>query len=355
MDSQQGGSIWVTRFVDQVSERTFGSPVLAGLLTLGLIPILLTISFLGLVDGSVSLHFLVTHSLAAAVPVVGVPGIWYWDTKVYPRFVEQTTLLAVDPDALRTDLHSYKRIFATGYRPFTVLWTLLVTVIIGVNLPYLQTLGVSGVFDPAFLVYLTFAVWWGLITGIGFHGAITAIRAIRAVAHHELDIDPLTPDGLGGLSNVGTLAIWTTMLISLGSLTLPYAFLLAANGGFRVLVYVAVGLYILVIGLSFAYPTIYINRRAQAIREAELEERRTKIRRLQEKSVDVEAVVDGDESATMDEMATRLEIQRLREEYNTYADVNLYPLSIGIFVRLVSSLVLPLFFILVENFMGAII
>lgn len=353
MGSAHYERIWVSRFIDYVSNRTFNNPLLTGLTTLGLIPIALTIAFLELVGGSVSSQFLVSHLLAAAVPVVGVPGIWYWDTQIYPRFIEQTAELAVNPDAVRSNLQTYNEIFTQRYRPFTVFWTLLVTVIIGVNLPYFESLGVTGLSDPAFVVYLFFAVWWGIVTGIGFHGAITAIRAIRAFADHELNIDPLAPDGLGGLSNVGTLAIWTTMLISLGSLALPLAFILAARGGYQSLVYAAVGLYIFVIALSFAYPTIYINRRAQAIREDELEKRRVKIRRLQQKSNDVEAVADGDENASMDDMATRLEIQRLREEYQAHANVNLYPLSIGILVRLVSSLLLPIFFMLMENFIGS--
>ena len=346
--------IWVTRLLDRVSDHAFDAPILMGFLTLGVVPILLTVAFLGLIGGA-SPQFLIAHLLAATVPVLGVPGIWYWDRRVYPRFVDQTAELAVDVAALRSSAREYKATFAQRWWPFTAFWTLLVVAIIGLNLPYFETIGVTGPADPAFLVYLLFAAWWGVITGIGFHGAITAIRAIRAVGNHDLDIDPLTPDGLGGLSNVGTLAIWTTTLISIGSLTLPLAFLLAAEGGFRSLIYVAVGLYVVVIGLSFVYPTIYVNRRAQAVREDELEERRAKIRRLQEKAADVESVADGDDDASMEDLATRLEIQRLREEYTAYANVNLYPLSIGIVVRLVSSLLLPIFFILVEKYMGAIV
>ena len=346
--------IWVTRILDRVGEHTLDSPLLAGLFTLGAVPVLLTVAFFGLV-GSVTTRFLLAHLLAAAVPVLGVPGIWYWDRRVYPRFVDQTAELAVDVQSLRSSARQFKTTFAQRWWAFTAIWTLLIVTIVGLNLPYFETIGIIGPTDPAFLVYLLFAAWWGLITGIGFHGAITAVRAIRAVGDHELDIDPLTPDGLGGLSNVGTLAIWTTTLISIGSLTLPLAFLLAAEGGFRSLIYVAVGLYVVVIGLSFAYPTIYVNRRAQTVREAELEERRAKIRRLQEKAADVESVADGDDDASMEDLATRLEIQRLREEYSAYANVNLYPLSIGIVVRLVSSLLLPIFFIVVEKYMGALL
>ncbi|MEA5388294.1 hypothetical protein VB779_15465 [Haloarculaceae archaeon H-GB11] len=287
------------------------------------------------------------------VPVVGPAAIWYWDVRVFPRFDEQTVELAMNPEAVHQVTDHYKQVFSSQYWLFTVPWTALVVGIAALNIGYFETLGVGGLGDPVFWVYLLFTGWWGIITGIGFHGAITAIRAIRAVGRLDMEIDPLHPDGLGGLSNVGHLAIWTTMLISLGSLTLPLAFILGTEGGYSALVYLAVGIYVVVIAVSFIYPTAYVNQRAQAIREAELEKRRSKIRQLQNHANDL---ADGDrpsdQAATMDEVAKRLEIQRLRDEFNEYAQVSLYPLSIGIIVRLVSSILLPVFFILFETFLG---
>jgi hypothetical protein len=76
--------------------------------------------------------------------------------------------------------------------------------------------------------------------------------------------------------------------------------------------------------VSFLYPTIYVNRRAQAVREQELDRMRVRIRELEARAR------DPAEHASTDEVAKRQEIQRLREEFHEYATVSLYPLSVGI-------------------------
>lgn len=345
--------IWVTRFIDWLRNRTVDRPLLLGCFSLGIVPAVLTLLFFGLAAERLPLDFVVAHLLAMAVPFVGASAIWYWDVRVFPRFVAGTADLAVDTEAVHEVAETYKRVFSTHYLRFAAPWTVLVVGLIVLNVGYFETIAVEGLGDPAFWIYLLFATWWGIITGIGFHGAITAIRAIRAVGDLDLEIDPLHPDGVGGVSGVGYLAIWTTMLISLGSLTLPLAFILATEGGYSVLVYLAVGIYVAVIVASFVYPTVYVHRQAQEIREAELEKRRDKIRRLQAQAGDLENA-DGatDESATMDEVAKRLEIQRLRDEFNEYADVNLYPLSVSILLKLASSILLPFSFTFFEVFLG---
>lgn len=348
--------IWVTRFIDRARGHTIDNPLVLGCLTLGLVPVALTLLFFGLTADQVSPTFVIAHLLAMAVPFVGPSAIWYWDSRVFPRFVEETAELAVDPAAVHQLAGTYTRIFRTRFLYFAVPWTTLVVGLIGLNIGYFRTLGVDGVGDPAFVIYLLFAVWWGLITGIGFHGALTAVRAIHALGDLELAIDPLHPDGFGGLSSVGYFAIWTTMLISLGSLTLPLAFILATEGGYSALVYLAVGVYVVVIAVSFIYPTVYINRRAQEIREAELEERRTKIRRLQAQAEELESAdAMTDATGAMEEVATRLEIKRLRDEFTEYDQVNLYPFSVGILVRLVSSVLLPIAFTIFEMFLGRLL
>ena len=356
---QQGGMqsrIWVTRLVDRIQHRLGLPPLVSGTITLGTVPVFLTGLVFLLVDGRLPREFLIAHLLAMGVPVVGPAAIWYWDTRVFPTFIEESTELAANPTAVQRVGDKYKRLFSTRSWYFVVPWTALVVGLVGLNIGYFETVGIAGSGDPAFWAYLLFAVWWGLITGIGFHGAITAVRAIRAVGDLDLQIEPLHPDGLGGLSMIGRLAIWTTMLISIGSLALPLAFLLGTEGGYRALVYFATGIYILVIGVSFGYPTVYVNRRARAIQEQELETRRQKIRQLQRQAANLEEA-DGttDDTGTLAEVATRLEMQRLRDEFNEYDSVSLYPLSVGIIIRLISSLLLPLFFIFVDLFLGRLL
>ena len=134
----------------------------------------------------------------------------------------------------------------------------------------------------------------------------------------------------------------TTMFVSIGSLAFPYVFLLTAEGRAPILIYGGVAVYVLVIGASFLYPTIYVNRRAQAVRERELERMRARIRELEAQAR------DPAEHASTDEVAKRLEIQRLREEFHEYATVSLYPLSVGILTRLATSILLPILFTVFE-------
>jgi hypothetical protein len=348
--SRDEHGIWITRLIEKGREQTVDRPVVVGLATAGLVPVVLSTVYFGLTLGETTLRFAVSHALAALVAVVGAPAIWYWERRVFTGFVTDTRSLVADGAAFDSVTERYRERFRNDYWLFTVPWAALIVGIVGINVEFFRTVGVSGYGDPVFWVYLAFAAWWGVVTGIGFFGAFVTIQCIRAVGDLELHIEPLHPDGLGGLSSIGSFAVWTTMLISLGSLTLPLAFLLAADGGYTAVVSVAVLLYVVTIAGSFLYPTVYIHHRAQRIRTEELEDRRERIRSLQREMDSAETGVG--ESGEMEETAKRLEIQRLRDEYNEYDAVNLYPLSVNILVRLLSSVLLPVFLILFETFVG---
>ena len=131
---------------------------------------------------------------------------------------------------------------------------------------------------------------------------------------------------------------------SIGSFTLPLAFSIAAGGAFQNLVYVAVAGYIGFILVSFVYPTIYVNRRAQEVRERTLKEKRERIRGLQARAA------AGDTDGELDRLETQLRIRTLRDDFHEYQDVNLYPLSVSILVRLGSSVLLPILFTLIDTY-----
>lgn len=344
--SYQPGTIWVTRVVDAARAHGPDNVVVASLLTVGAVPVLLTGLFFALAFETLTLRFLASQLLATAVAVLGSIGIWYYDRTVFPRFYERMTELVVDADALASIVEAYDRRFRTRFWYVALPWTGLVVAVVVANRGYFESIGI-GVADPAYAVYLAFAVWWGLITGIGFHGALITVRCIRRVGSLRMEIDPLHPDGLGGLSSIGYFAIWTTMLISIGSLTLPLAFTIATRGDSEAIVYVAVLLYVLLIALSFVYPTVYVNRRARSIRDEILEEKRQRIRRLQAAREDP----GSREASDVDELTRRLEIQTIREDYRDYQDVNLYPMSVDILFRLLSSILLPLAFALAELYL----
>jgi hypothetical protein len=101
--------------------------------------------------------------------------------------------------------------------------------------------------------------------------------------------------------------------------------------------------------VSFLYPTIYVNRRAQAVREQELDRMRVRIRELEARAR------DPAEHASTDEVAKRQEIQRLREEFHEYATVSLFPLSVGILTRLATSILLLIFFTVFELWFSSVV
>lgn len=343
--------IWITRLLTYLQKRFLNRPLIVGLVTVGAVPVFLTILFFGLTWPETTVSFAIVHVFAMLVPVIGAPAIWYWERRVFTRFVDETEEIVKDRNEFRKLTTAYSQRFRKRYWTITVPWMALVLVLVGINIDFFQTIGIDGYTDPAFWLYLVFAAWFGLITGIGFYGALVTVLCIRRIGQLSFVIDPLHPDGLGGLSSIGSFAIWTTMLISLGSLTLPLAFLLGAEGGFTILVYVAVFFYVATILGSFVYPTVYINRKAQGIRARELEDRREQIRDLQRETEEV--IEESSEEKALRETTKRLEIQRLRDEYDEYQTVNLYPLSVGVLARLVSSVLLPVAFVLLRVYLNS--
>ncbi|MFB6140743.1 MAG: hypothetical protein ABEJ26_09955 [Halosimplex sp.] len=106
--------------------------------------------------------------------------------------------------------------------------------------------------------------------------------------------------------------------------------------------------YIGTVLVTFLYPTILVNRRSEEIRSGTLADIRAEYLDLQTR---IDEEEDDDE---MRDVNRRLEMQRLRNKYDDYATVRLYPMQIQIFVRLASSVLLPLLFLLLEYYLPAI-
>lgn len=342
-----GHSIWMTTLVEYPGRLLPFSTALSAVLTIGLVPYLLTGLFFWLADGSESVYIISIQSLAATIATFGPVLVWRYDEHVFPTFVEEAKSVVEDESILVRTADKYERFFANRYWILTIPWVLLITVAMAANIAFFQSIGVEGLFDPAFIVYLIFAVWWSIITGIGLHGALTTILCVRAVGNLDLTIDPLHHDGLGGLSTIGYFSIRATLMNSIGSFALPLAFAIATRGGFQSLVYAAVVGYIGFILASFIYPTLYVNRRAQEVRDTVLQEKRQQIQELKAQS---SVSSTGGE---LSELETQLKIQTLRDDFHEYQTVNLYPLSISILTRLASSILLPIGFTLLETYVFA--
>lgn len=371
-------AVWLSRLVNR-GRRITGSPFLAGLMVGGWIPVVATL--VAVDPGEASRLFLVGQWLACLMVVVGPFDVWYFDERLLPGFFREVdeVLTPSDDETSRSLAKRYDTYYATYWWVNVGVWAVLVLGVFVVSQPYLLEQGITTPVERA--ASLCFFIYWLTIVGLRSHAAIVTVLAIRAFAENAtLDIDPLHPDGLGGLSAVGDLAIQVTLIISLGSFALPLSFQLASEVAFGGFVYAGVGLFVLLIALNFLYPTYKMNRRAQSIRERLLEQNRRRIRRLEaelavpadvsERSgsagqVDGTDAVsersEGEPAASAEKLGpdsvrenelVQLEIQRARREFRDHQNVQLYPLSVGIITRLASSILLPICFILFEFFIS---
>jgi len=323
-------SIWVSKVIDKSQQYIPGGLIFATVISLGALPIGLTVVFFILTNSEGNLTFVFSQSLVAFVAVLGAFLIRYYDRVLFPVFFEEVRAIVVDSGELLEIVNRYKIFFSKKCWLTAVPWMVLLVSAVVANIAFFQSLGVSDYLSVPIIVYLSFIAWFGLITGIGLHMVVTTIFCIREIGTLELEIDPLHPDGLGGLSNIGMLAIRTTMMNSIGALAIPLAFTLAAPGEYKLLIYAVVVVYILFILFSFFYPTIYINQRAEGIREAELEKRRQRIQEIREK-----AIGDLDSATpTGSDVEKQLLIQTLKEEFRDYQSVRLDPFTLSILTQL---------------------
>lgn len=336
-------TIWMSQAVER--GRTYiDSPLLAGLFTIGWIPAALTLVAVD-VDEASSL-FLVGQFLACVAVVIAPYDVWYYDERLLPQFFEDIDEVTTGDEARTVDelADRYDAFYSRYWWLTTVPWLVLVVLVFVNGLEYFAAQGITTPIEQA--AYFGFFLYWLLIAGLRSHAVITTLLVIRSFANRiDLDIDPLHPDGLGGLSTVGNLAIQTTVIISSGSFALPLAFELAAHLRYEEVIYVGVGLFVLLVAFNFVYPTYRVNRRAQSVRERKLEDRRKRIRELEDR---VSVPGEDDTVTPRNHDLIQMEIQRARRDYEDYQNVTLYPLSIGIIVRLVSSVLLPILFIVFD-------
>jgi len=343
-------SLWVSRVVDWARGH-LGHPALAALCTMGWIPV--ACSVVAVDPGEAGTAFLVGQALACLMVVSAPYDVWYYDERLFPQFFEDIERITAESnyDTLQALATQYDQYYSRYWWVSTLVWVGLVLTVFVIGQGYFQSQGITGPIERA--AYFGFFCYWLLFAGIRSHGALITVLVIRSFAERvQLDVDPLHPDGLGGLSTVGTFAIRMTVITSLGSLALPLSFQIAANIQYESVVYAGVALFVLLVGLNFVYPTYKVNRRAQDLRERMLDTHRERIRTLENR---LAVLANGDESglpddhlADTDDELLELEIRRARREFEDYQSVQLYPLSIGIITRLVSSILLPVFFILFE-------
>lgn len=334
---------WVSKHVEN---GLFGiaNPVLVSILKFGTLWNVLAIAYTVLHWESISFSFLYASALGLFWVNIAPALIWYYDERVLPEFFAHLSELISDEEERHYLAEKYNDLFAKHRISVSLFWGSAAVAIIFVSEPVLQAQGMIGSGQIFLWTSYAYAAYTGGVLGHGFVGPIVTLLLIQEITQYELEIDPLHPDNLGGLSTVGYVSIRTTLLYSSGSLFLPILFFFSSEGGVSSVIFGFAGIYIVSIFISFIYPTTIVNRRAQEYRDSILED-------LRQEYTELEQATNSPEENEIAELNKRLELQRLQRTYENYNSVNLYPLQLSILTRLAGSVILPIFFMLVELYL----
>lgn len=341
------GSHWIS---EQISRGVFGvdHPLLVSVLKFGLVWNLLAAAYLVVADTTFSLGYLVASGLGLLWVNVAPYLIWYYDERVLPSFFEKLGEILPETAAVDHLAEKYTSMFAETQPLVAFLWTVGTVAIVFAGTDVLRAQGMVG--DASVFIWTTYAyaLFIGLVLSHGFMGPVLTLRLIDEVAEADLQIDPLHPDNLGGLSTVGYCAIRTTLLYSTASLFLPLLFRFGAASATGIVIFAFAGVYVCTILGTFLYPTVRVSSRAHALRDSALEEIRQEYRQVETEM----RTPDHDE---LSELNRRLELQRLQTKYQNYNSVSLYPLQTSILARLAGSVFLPMLFIFLEFYLPKLV
>lgn len=338
-------SHWVSRQCDAGLPISGAGPLLSGMVKFGLVWNLVWGAYLLTRWEYLTPSFAVTWSLALLWVNLAPFFIWMYDQVVLPEFFDRFRELNTDQERLTEIAKKYNGFFAEPRPLASVLWGVFVLVIAWAGTPILTEMGMSGGGEPFLWLTYVYAAYIGVVLGgPGFVGPLTTILMIREIAGLDFEIQPLHPDQLGGLSNVGYCAIRTTLLYSTASLFFPLGFQLAAGSGREIWILAILGFYVVTVLGSFVYPTLKINRKAAELREGILDG-------LRQRSDAVNAELEAAEGDEQQRIQKQLELQRIRRKYDDYNNVRLYPLQVDIFVRLAASVLLPIMMLFLEFYL----
>ena len=342
-DAESVTHLWLTRWFERlrIQYGTIGATVVFGSFPAGIV---LTYA----VARWSYMNPTYLYSLLAILVVTSVAPylIWYYDSHLFPEFRTKVDPLIQADGVVAAIGKRYHTLLAKRWWIAAVLASLPIPVLLHVGDPFLTQRGLFGGSDLLFWIVGGLLLWIGVIVGIGFLLVAITFLAIRDVAAEPLEIDPMHPDGLGGMSAIGQYAIRTTTLFSLGALLIPVQLQYAATVGeaATTLIYIMGSAYGLFIAGSFLYPTIKINRKAEAIRAEILDDLRQQYYTLKDRADEPTIGVSVDAT----DQATEQKLNRLQEEYREYRNVRLYPLQLPILIRLFTSVILPILLIGIE-------
>ena len=348
MEKYNFTKIWVSRIIESNKPFRIKSKILSCVFKFGLIPlIVLFLYYFGFPFSHMKLqneYLLILISILFWTGYLGPCLIRYYDETLLPNFFQKATDLVPDKEKIYYLAKKYDTMFSKKFWIISIPWAVLLLLTFVNNIDILKTYGrITGISDIYFWIGIISVLWIALLTSIGFWGVITTICAINELSKEELNIDPLHPDKLGGLSSVGYYAIGTTLSFSTGSLFLPAAFLFVSHKiNETYFVYILVSIFSIFICISFFYPTYKIHKSAVRIRDKILDKLRKKYNQLNQS-------LNSSENNQMNVMTAYFNLYRINTEYEHYKNVHLYPFESKIFLKLISSIVLPFVFLVIDK------
>jgi hypothetical protein len=332
------GTHWVSKQCERGILGLDLGPLLNGVVKFGAVWDLIWLSVVVANWEEMSASFMFSWLLVLSWVNIAPYLIWLYDEVVMPEFLDRFSEITAEPDEFSDLGRKYSRIYSRPHIIAAAFWGVAIVLVAWAGKPVVLEQGMTGLMP---LVYI-YAVYIGtVLAGPGFMGPIVTILFIRSASRLTLTIQPLHPDQLGGLSNVGYYSIRTTLLFSSGSLVLPLAFRLTAGTSRQFAITTFVFIYIVTILGTFFYPTLKINRTAAGIRDEVLNEIRTEYKQLQRE-------VEIERDPELSSVSQQLKLQHLRKKYEDYKNVRLYPLQVDMIIQLVSSVLLPLVLLFVE-------
>lgn len=344
--------IFITKLLESPIPR-IKNPVISSIFKVNLLPNILVIYFYITRFSSIEVSFFIAWICIYTIFLnIAPPILWYYDERILPSFFKNSLDLFPNEEKMRKYVEKFDKMFHNRFFITTIPWTAMMVFIYIISDNTMVRGGLFGYSDPFYWLLFIVYVWLNLMVGCALWGLIVTIRAIREIARHQLQIDPLHPDKVGGLSSVGDYAIATTLVLSAGALWLPVAFELTVGGNeiYRQWVIFVVFLWMLVVLLSFLYPTVLINIQAKKIRDRILD----KLRRDYSES---KSHVDPSDRTRSNEdiIVHHFRLEMIRNEYHDYKAMKLYPFEITIMSKLITSLLLPLLIWWVQTYLPTLI
>lgn len=266
--------------------------------------------------------------------------LWCFEYRLLPAYFERAAVVTGE-DFGPAQRH-FQRLFGTRYAIVVLPWALVVFGLFWSITPAQphSGFGHTGLADPWFWTGCLVVAWTVLLTGIGIWGVTLVVPMVRAVASKTIRIDPLHPDGVGGIGFMGVLAAGSAALFSSGSLFLPGFFRLtnlpdasgAREAAPNLYAYLMLGVFVGCILFCILYPTVVIHLKAR-------KERYSRMQPLWRTYRDAR-----------DRRAPRSQVDWLREEYEALRDVSLYPFKTQAIAGLTSSVLLPVAFMLLQTY-----